>query len=255
MISAILFDLDGTLLETEELKALSYARAAVELRPGEVRENDVLEAFGDLVGLSRREVAESLMHRFGLEDAARGHVEGDGREVEEPWEAYVRLRLRVYEELLEDPELLLDQRYPDNIDLLHGLRREGYSVCLATMSHRYQVERVLDVLGLAGEFEFVATVDDVQNGKPDPEIDLLVSRETGVPPEEFLVIEDSPSGVKAALAAGMAVVAVTTALTRPKFRETEVLDRRWVVNEPGRVNEVVAERIEAANNSEKQESV
>lgn len=244
MISAILFDLDGTLLETEELKALSYARAAVELRPDAVREAEVLESFRDLVGLSRREVAESLMQRFDLRESAEKHAEDDG---EEPWEAYVRLRLRIYEGLLEDPELLLGQRYPHNIDLLHGLRGEGYPISLATMSHRYQVERVLDVLGLTGEFDFVATVDDIQKGKPDPEIDLLVAREVGISPEEFLVVEDSPAGVRAALAAGMAVVAVPTSLTGPKFSETEVLEGRWVVEDSGSVDKVVRERIKAAD--------
>lgn len=244
MISAILFDLDGTLLETEELKALSYARAAVELRPDDVREADVLESFSDLVGLSRREVAESLMQRFDLWESAREHAGDDGEEL---WEAYVRLRLRIYEGLLEDPELLLGQRYPHNIDLLHGLRRDGYPISLATMSHRYQVERILDVLGLAGEFDFVATVDDVQKGKPDPEIDLLVAREVGIPPEGFLVVEDSPAGVRAALAAGMAVVAVPTSLTGPKFNETEVLDGRWVAEDSGSVDKVVRERIKASN--------
>ena len=69
MIRAFVFDLDGTLVETEELKALSYARAAVELRP-DLSEGEVVAAFGDLVGLSRREVAIGLMRRFRLEDAA-----------------------------------------------------------------------------------------------------------------------------------------------------------------------------------------
>ena len=53
MILAFVFDLDGTLVETEELKALSYARAAIELRPDLV-EADVVEAFKDFVGHSRR---------------------------------------------------------------------------------------------------------------------------------------------------------------------------------------------------------
>src|SRR5687768_5761712 len=74
MISAVLFDMDGTLLETEELKALSYARTAVELRPEHVGLADVLAAFGDLVGLSREEVASVLMRRLGLEGAAREHM-------------------------------------------------------------------------------------------------------------------------------------------------------------------------------------
>ena len=60
MIRAFVFDLDGTLVETEELKALSYARAAAELR-ADLNEGEVIAAFGDPVGLSRREAAGGLM--------------------------------------------------------------------------------------------------------------------------------------------------------------------------------------------------
>jgi hypothetical protein len=49
----------------------------------------------------------------------------------------------VYEKLLEDPDLLLEQRYPHNIELLREIRRQGYPTALATMSHRFQVEHIL----------------------------------------------------------------------------------------------------------------
>jgi beta-phosphoglucomutase len=242
MIRAFVFDLDGTLVETEELKALSYARAAAELRP-DLSEGDVVEAFKDLVGLSRQEVAVGLMRRFGLEGAARDRMVGFG--VSTPWQAYVEMRLRIYEKLLADPRLILAHRYSHNIALLRGVRREGYLTALATQSHREQALRVLDILGLAGEFDVVVTRDDVEHGKPDPEMHLLAARELGVGPEECLAIEDSPAGVEGALAAGAEIVAVTTDLTRKKFRDSNLLDRSHVVDDPRALPRVVRRLVSA----------
>ena len=242
MIRAFVFDLDGTLVETEELKALSYARAAAELRP-DLKEGEVIEAFKDLVGLSRQEVAVGLMRRFGLEDAARGRMVGFG--VDTPWQAYVQIRLRIYETLLADPNIVLAHSYPHNIGLLRDVRRVGYPTALATQSHREQAVRVLGILGLADQFEVVVTRDDVEHGKPDPEMHLLAARELGVEPDECLAVEDSPAGVKAALAAGAEIVAVTTDLTRQKFRDTNLLDRSHVVDDPRTLPKVVRHLISA----------
>ena len=158
----------------------------------------------------------------------------------------MRIRHGIYATLLEDSELLLKQRYPHNIDLLRQMRREGYPTACATISHRPQVERVLSVLGLEDTFDVIATMNDVQRGKPDPEIDLLVARKMGVPPEEFLMIEDSPAGVEAAVAAGMVVVAVPTKLTIKGMRASGLLEPRWVVEDPWKLPDMVRQRIKAA---------
>jgi len=236
MIRAFVFDLDGTLVETEELKALSYARAARELRP-ELSEADVIDGFEDLVGLSRQEVAVGLMQRFGLENAARARMEEFS--TDRPWQAYVRIRLGIYEALLEDSQLVLEHRYPHNIALLRDVRREGYPTALATQSHREEAWRVLDVLGLTEEFDVVLTREDVEHGKPNPEMHRLAARELDVRPDECLAVEDSPVGIEAALAAGMEAVAVTTELTRQKFRDTDILERSHVVDDPGTLGAVV----------------
>jgi beta-phosphoglucomutase len=117
--------------------------------------------------------------------------------------------------------------------------REGYLTALATQSHREQARGVLGILQLADEFDVVVTRDDVEHGKPDPEMHLLGAHELGVGPEECLAIEDSPAGVRAALAAGAEIVAVTTALTRQKFRDTNLLDRSHVVDDPSTLPAVV----------------
>jgi HAD superfamily hydrolase (TIGR01509 family) len=237
VIRAFVFDLDGTLVETEELKALSYARAATELRP-DLNEGEVVAAFGDLVGLSRREVAVGLMRRFGLEEAAQPRMAEFS--VGTPWQAYVQVRLGIYEKMLGDPELIVEHHYPHNIALLRSVRREGFPTALATQSHREQALRVLGFLGLADEFDVVVTRDDVEHGKPDPEMHLLAARELEVQPGECLAIEDSPAGVSGALAAGAAVIAVTTRLTRQKFRDDPgLLDRSHIVDDPRTLPEVV----------------
>jgi len=230
MIRAFVFDLDGTLVETEKLKALSYARAATELRP-DLDEREIEAAFADLVGLSRQEVAVGLMRRFGLEEAARARMQGKYG-VKKPWQAYVRVRLRIYEELLSDHDRVLSVRYPHNLALLSEVRREGYPTALATQSHHEEALRVLGILGIVGEFDVIATREDVEHGKPAPEMHLLVARELGVQPRECLAIEDSPVGIQAALAAGAQAIAVTTELTRQKFRDSEILDRSHVVDDP-----------------------
>jgi beta-phosphoglucomutase-like phosphatase (HAD superfamily) len=251
MISAALFDLDGTLVETEELKAISHGRSVAELDPG-VPEDEVASVYKEeLVGRSRQEVASTLVRRFGLEEAARRRMAEFGED--EPWRVLVRIRHGIYNEILADTELLLGQRYQHNIDLLRGLRREGYPTACATMSHIPQVRRVLSVLGLDDAFDVVATADDIRRGKPDPEIDLLVAERMGVPPEEFLVIEDSPAGVGAAVAAGMAVVAVPTEITRKALRASGLLDPRWIADDPRKLPDVVRERIEKAGGGRKVE--
>ena len=92
MINAMIFDLDGTLVQTERLKAISYAKAAIELRPDAVTENAVMIAFRDVVGLSRNEVATALAERFGLAEAAAARMAEFG--VNTPWQATIQLRLR-----------------------------------------------------------------------------------------------------------------------------------------------------------------
>ena len=236
MIRALVFDLDDTLVQTERLKALSYAKAARELRPT-VSEDDVLEAFKDVVGGARNEVAMALMQRFALDAPALTRLAEMG--LDHPWQVYLRLRQYHYDSILADEGLLQRSVYPHNLELLRSVRGSGYKTGLATMSHCSAAQRVLDAIGARDLLDMYVAREDVERGKPDPEIYLLAAKLLGVTPQEALVIEDSPNGARAALNAGMNVIVVTTPFTRQQFAREAIVDRRWIVDDPGDLRWVV----------------
>ena len=206
------FDLDGTLANTERLKAESYAWAAHQLLP-DLDPADVVAAYPAYVGRSRGEIAGALTERFGLEDAAR---ERDGSV--EPWESYVALRLERYRGMLEDTDLVRGHARLEAVALARGAHDVAERTALVTTSDRQNTDAVLAALGLTGAFDAVVTADDVARTKPDPEGYRLALSRLGVAAEDALGIEDSPAGIRGALAAGIAVLAVPTDFTRGAIR-------------------------------------
>jgi len=239
-ISAIVFDLDDTLVQTERLKALSYAKAARALRP-DVSQDDVLNAFKDVVGGARNEVAMALVQRFDLEAAARAQLEA--MNVDHPWQVFLRIRQHHYDDILADEGLLKRSVYTHNFDLLRTVRNDGYKTGLATMSHCDAAQRVLDAIGARDLLDVYVAREDVEHGKPDPEIYLLAAKLLDVSPQQTLVIEDSPNGARAALNAGMNVIVVTTPFTRQQFARETIVDRRWVVDDPDDLRRVMQDAL------------
>ncbi len=231
-----IFDLDGTLVQTEALKARSYARAAVELSPETVRPQEIIMAYEDMVGHSREEVAATLLSRFGLEPHAAQRMAE--LHVSTPLDAYMALRLEIYEAMIADERLIREQEYPWSTSLLREARREGYPVGVATMSHRKHAVLVLERLGLTGDVDVLATREDVTLAKPSPEIFVLIAAKLGAAPRDCFVLEDSLPGVRAANAAGMRCVAITNDMTRDAIHEARVLPDERVVDDPARLDSV-----------------
>jgi beta-phosphoglucomutase len=233
---AAIFDLDGTLVQTEALKAQSYARAAVELRPDSIAAQDIIVAYNDMVGRSREEVAAALLARFGLEPFAERRMRELGAPT--PLDAYMELRLRNYEAMIANGELIREQEYPWSTALLREVKRMGYPVGIATMSHRKHAVLVLERLGLSGEADVLVTREDVTEAKPSPEIYLLTARKLDTEPRDCFVLEDSVPGIRAASAAGMCCVAITNDMTRDAVHAAGVLPPDRIVDDPGRLGEV-----------------
>lgn len=98
-------------------------------------------------------------------------------------------------------------------DFLSGLQQAGIPMALATAAHQGNIDFTLDALGIRGYFTAVTGSDEVPAGKPDPAVYLRSAEKLGVPPSSCIAFEDSLSGIRAALAAGMKVVALATTHT------------------------------------------
>jgi HAD superfamily hydrolase (TIGR01509 family) len=242
MIRAFIFDLDGTLVKTELLKARSYAQAVAELCPDPPTEEGILDAFKEVVGLSRREAAQGLIKAFGLEECLEGRMSSLG--VSTAWQAFVQVRMRIFRLMLQDPVVLRSHIWPDSLELLKWARQNRYKTGLATNSGCVEANHVLQILDIRSHFDFIATLDDITNGKPDPEIYHLVAHELRMSPEECVAIEDSTPGIRAALGAGMWCIAIATQFTRDNVHKSGLLDERWIVDDPTKIKSVARAFIE-----------
>lgn len=230
MVRAVIFDLDGTLVQSEKLKALSYAIAAQKILDLSEPDPRAIEAYREVVGSAREAASRHVMERLGLETKLRPLVSRYG--VSEPWEALTALRVNIYRQMVSDPQFLKDNQWPHTVAFLRLVRQNGCKTGLATMSHRPEALHVLTALGLEGELDVVVTREDVKHPKPDPEIYLTACRLLEVSPAECLAIEDSSAGVQAALAAGIDTIAVATPFTRERLRAADLVPCRCLVEDP-----------------------
>jgi len=109
-------------------------------------------------------------------------------------------------------------------ELIDVLARErDFALAVGSSGPRPNIELVLDLLGAADKFAALSTGDEVRHGKPDPEVFLIAARKLGLPPRRCAVIEDAPQGVKAGIAAGAKVVAVTSTKPAEELREAHLV--------------------------------
>lgn len=237
MIQALLFDLDGTLVQTEKLKALSYAKAAQRLLGLDEPDQRAIEAYRVIVGSERDVASRFVMDQLGLESPLRKLAHA-GDEVE-PAHILTTMRKSIYDEMVADPQVLRDNQWPYSVDLLRVAKEAGCRTALATMSHRDEALHVLRSLDLERSLDVILSRDDVSNPKPDPEIYLKATRILEVDPSDCLILEDSPMGVRAGVASGAHVVAIATPFTTAGLHRDEILPHVRVVHEPEDLLETV----------------
>lgn len=132
-------------------------------------------------------------------------------------------------QLGEEKEALYRELYQPHIQEIKGLspflktlRQRAVPMALATMGDRKNIAFTLENLQLQSFFEVIVSGEEVEKGKPDPEIFLKAATRLEVSPERCLVFEDSKSGIQAARNANMQVVALATTLPRTDLPENDL---------------------------------
>ncbi|ESA34368.1 hydrolase [Leptolyngbya sp. Heron Island J] len=111
------------------------------------------------------------------------------------------------------------QRMPGLTDFLHCIQQQGYAMALVTNAPRSNAEFMLKTLALNGIFQPIIIADDLPKGKPDPLPYRTALDHLGLAPDDAIVFEDSPTGVRAATAAGIATIGVTSTHSDATLRQ------------------------------------
>jgi HAD superfamily hydrolase (TIGR01509 family) len=183
-LRAVTFDLDGLMFNTEEL--YQEVGGALLARRGKQITGELLDK---MMG-RKSNIALALMIEHHQLDETPEQLAAESAEI---FGGLLPHRLAPMKGLL---------------DLLAALEAAHIPKGIATSSGRGFVDHVLGVFNLAPRFSFILTSEDIEHGKPAPDVYLLAARRHDVPPAEMMVLEDSHIGCQAAVAAGTYAVAV-----------------------------------------------
>ncbi len=212
---AVLFDLDGVLIDSGAAHLRSWQALAAE-QGVEIPQEKFLATFGQ----RNADVVPTL---FGNERSPEEIAAlGDRKEA-------------LYRDMVRGNM----PRIPGAVDLVQRLAAEDVAMALASSAPRENALLALRELNIESAMGAIVTGEDVSRGKPDPMVFLTAAQRIGVPPERCVVVEDAPPGVVAGVAAGMKVVALASGHPRSALTEAH-----WVVDAlseltPQRLGELV----------------
>jgi HAD superfamily hydrolase (TIGR01509 family) len=182
---AVLWDLDGTLVDSEEYHWRSWKETME-------REGIALTYETFLASFGQRN--DAILNGWLGVGASKQNIEriGDAKEAR-------------YRELVRLEGLA---PLPGAAEWVERLNNEGWRQAVASSAPRKNVDTVLEALGLGKWFQATVSAEDVQIGKPDPQVFLIAASRVGATPETSIVVEDAAAGVEASRRAGMRSIGV-----------------------------------------------
>lgn len=196
---AFVFDLDGTLIDTEKIYQIVWPKAVAEM--GYEMTNDMY--------LSLR----SLGRPFAPMQFKKWY--GDSFDYDEAR----KIRKRYFQEYVKEHGI---QKKKGAIELLTYLHQKGITTAIATATDVERATEYLKMTGLDGYFDRIISATMVDEGKPSPKVYAYACKELGLDPEDCIAVEDAPNGVRSAHGAGMRVIMVPD-LSQPDEELTKLL--------------------------------
>ena len=191
---AIVFDMDGVLIDSEELhahaKRIAFAQAGIALTPADLRA---------YVGRSDAVMIEEIGTRYRLTSDQRSMILDE--------------KTRIYEQ--EEQEIKI---VPGAVEFVMWAAKH-YRLAVATSATPRNRIATLDRLGIANLFETVVDIGDISEPKPSPEVYLLAAARLALPPSNCIVVEDALTGVLSAKRAGCCVSALTRTFAAHELME------------------------------------
>ena len=183
---AVLWDMDGTLIDSEELHWIAW-RTTTANEGVTITREQFLASFGQR--------NDSIIPQWLGAAATPERIEKIANAKEE-----------LYRHLIRRDGV---SPLPGVATWLHRLHRDGWLQVIASAAPRANIDAVLEALSATHIFQGIVSAEDVRRGKPDPEVYLTAASEVGVSPQNCIVVEDAAAGIEGARRAGMRSIGVT----------------------------------------------
>ncbi|WP_114944780.1 HAD family hydrolase [Microvirga calopogonii] len=194
MLKALIFDMDGTLVHSDPVHLEAFAEVLKD--QGVSITEEVYRS--KIIGRTNEAIFATLLPHLPVEQH----------------EAYADEKEATFRRMAQNLRPL-----EGLLDLLDWAEERGIKIALVTNAPRLNADHMLEVLGLAGRFKVEITIEEVERGKPDPLPYLTALERLGIQADEAIAFEDSPSGMRAAKAAGLFSFGVLTGLTADEMQE------------------------------------